>query len=179
MSVALRRPRLHTVAAPAIPAADVVAPAAYVGLVTRAIAFGLDAALINGVAILTAALAVLTLSVVDVPKALDTFAVAAGAALYVLWGIGYFVTFWSTTGQTPGNRAMRIRVQASSGGRLRPRRGAPRLVRPPPAAGAPALWRAAAPAPPAVRRLPRDPGRRPPPRPAGLARADCRRRVAR
>src|SRR3954447_8342202 len=128
MSVALRRPRLHTVAAPAIPAADVVAPAAYVGLVTRAIAFGLDAALINGVAILTAALAVLTLSVVDVPKALDTFAVAAGAALYVLWGIGYFVTFWSTTGQTPGNRAMRIRVQASSGGRLRPRRALLRFV---------------------------------------------------
>ena len=104
-------------------------PADYVGLVTRALAFGLDAAVINAAAILTAAIVALTLSLVSVPKEVRTVAVACGAALYVVWGIGYFVTFWSTTGQTPGSRAMRIRVQAASGGgRLKPRRALLRFV---------------------------------------------------
>ena len=36
--------------------------------------------------------------------------------LFLLWTIGYFATFWSTTGQTPGDRLMRIRVcDADSG----------------------------------------------------------------
>src|SRR5207245_2447115 len=30
--------------------------------------------------------------------------------LFVLWTVGYFAFFWSTTGQTPGDRLMRIRV---------------------------------------------------------------------
>ena len=38
-----------------------------------------------------------------------------------MWAVGYFVMFWATTGQTPGNRAMRICVRTTSGGRLRPR----------------------------------------------------------
>jgi uncharacterized RDD family membrane protein YckC len=95
----------------------------YVGLVTRAIAFGLDAALLNAVAIVTAAIVALTFSIVTIPDELRTVAVAAGGALYVLWVVGYFVTFWATTGQTPGSRALRIRVRAADGGeRLRPRR---------------------------------------------------------
>ena len=53
---------------------------------------------------------------------------AAGGAVYVLWGIAYFVTFWSTTGQTPGNRVMRIQVVPSGGGRLRPRRALVRFA---------------------------------------------------
>ena len=51
-----------------------------------------------------------------------------GGALYVLWVVGYFVTFWATTGQTPGNRMLRIRVRAAGGERIRPRR-APRPSR--------------------------------------------------
>jgi uncharacterized RDD family membrane protein YckC len=104
------------------------ATGAYVGLVTRAIAFGLDAALINAVAILTSAVVALTFSVVTVPKELQTVAIAAGGALYVVWSVGYFVTFWATTGQTPGSRALRIRVRAASGGTLRPRRALLRFV---------------------------------------------------
>jgi uncharacterized RDD family membrane protein YckC len=39
------------------------------------------------------------------------------------------VTFWSTTGQTPGSRLMRIRVRPSHGaGTLKPRRAFVRLI---------------------------------------------------
>jgi uncharacterized RDD family membrane protein YckC len=104
------------------------ASTAYVGLVTRAIAFALDAALLNVVAIVTAAIVSLTFSVVSIPEELRTLAVAAGGAAYALWAVGYFVTFWSTTGQTPGNRVMRVRVRTASGGRMRPRRALVRFV---------------------------------------------------
>ncbi len=100
----------------------------YVGLVTRAIAFALDAALINVIAIVTAAVVALGMSVLNIPDELRKIAVAIGGALYVLWAIGYFVTFWSTTGQTPGNRAVGIRVEPSTGGRLPPRRALLRFV---------------------------------------------------
>lgn len=117
---ARRRPAAAVRAEPVATATE--AHEAYVGLVTRALAFGLDAALINAVAILTSAVVALTFSVVTVPKELKTVAVAAGGALYVIWSVGYFVTFWATTGQTPGSRALRIRVRAASGGPVRPRR---------------------------------------------------------
>jgi uncharacterized RDD family membrane protein YckC len=61
-------------------------------------------------------------SVVNVPEELETRTVAAGGATYLAWSIGYFVAFWSTTGQTPGNRLLGIRVRPVAGDRLRPRR---------------------------------------------------------
>jgi uncharacterized RDD family membrane protein YckC len=97
-------------------------PADYVGLVTRVMAFAVDAVVINVVAIVTGAVIALFLSVISVPKELDTIVAAVGGASYVLWTIGYFVTFWSTTGQTPGNRLLKIRVVAAGGERLKPRR---------------------------------------------------------
>ena len=36
---------------------------------------------------------------------------AVGAVLAALWAAGYFVFFWTTTGQTPGARVMRMRVR--------------------------------------------------------------------
>jgi uncharacterized RDD family membrane protein YckC len=107
---------------------DVSVPGPYVGLVTRAIAFALDAALINVIAILTAAVFGLTFSVVPIPDELRTLAIAAGGTVYFLWVVGYFVAFWSTAGQTPGSRVLRIRVQPASGDRLRPRRALLRFV---------------------------------------------------
>jgi uncharacterized RDD family membrane protein YckC len=101
---------------------------AYVGLLTRAIAFGLDAALINAVAIVAAAIAALASSIVTIPQALRTVAVIAAGALYLLWTIGYFVSFWSTTGQTPGDRALRIRVRATGDGGLSWQRSLVRFV---------------------------------------------------
>ncbi len=41
---------------------------------------------------------------------------------------GYFVVFWSTTGQTPGSRLMQIRVQNGRGGTVRVRHAVLRLL---------------------------------------------------
>jgi uncharacterized RDD family membrane protein YckC len=112
-------------AAPAAVAVDAVAvtPGPYIGLITRALAFAVDATVINVIAIVTAAVVSLTLSVLELPSKLDTVVAAVSGTVYLLWTIAYFVTFWSTGGQTPGDRVMRIRVMPASGpGRLLPRR---------------------------------------------------------
>jgi uncharacterized RDD family membrane protein YckC len=93
----------------------------YIGLATRVIAFVLDAALINLVAVVVEVGAALILSLLHLPHGLKAVVIALGAAAYVLWTIGYFAAFWSTTGQTPGNRVMQIRVVSLSGGPLKPR----------------------------------------------------------
>ena len=102
----------------------------YEGLVTRGIAFAIDAAIIDLVAIVVAGGVALALSVLSIPgDSLDTVLIAAGGALFLAWSVGYFVTFWSTTGQTPGSRLMRITVcAADDGGILRPRRAAVRFA---------------------------------------------------
>jgi uncharacterized RDD family membrane protein YckC len=99
-----------------------------VGLVTRALAFAVDAAIVNAVAIVTAAVVSLTFSVVTVPNEVQVAAAAVGGVVYLLWTVGYFTTFWSTTGQTPGSRVLRIRVLAASGDRLPPRRALVRFI---------------------------------------------------
>ena len=86
------------------------APPAYVGIVTRAIAFAVDAAVIQLVAIVVAGTFALILSVVSPPDKFDDVLVVLGGAAYALWLVGYFVVFWSATGQTPGNRLLQIRV---------------------------------------------------------------------
>jgi uncharacterized RDD family membrane protein YckC len=100
----------------------------YVGLVTRTIAFALDAALINTVAIVVGAVLALVYSVLPGSDPLPPALAVAGGAVFVAWVIGYFVAFWTTTGETPGNRLMRIRVERDDGTRLRPRHAALRLV---------------------------------------------------
>ena len=82
----------------------------YEGLATRAIAFAVDAAAINVIAFAVAGIVALVLSVLSVPDWLENVLVGMAGVLFLLWTIGYFATFWSTTGQTPGDRLMRIRV---------------------------------------------------------------------
>jgi len=101
---------------------------AYGGFVTRTIAFAIDAAVINLTGIVVAVVVTLVFSVIPASDDLKSAVVAAGAALYVAWTIAYFVTFWTTTGQTLGNRAMRIRVARVDGTPLRPRHGLVRLI---------------------------------------------------
>lgn len=88
----------------------------YEGLVTRSIAFAVDAAVINLVAITVGAVIALTLSVLSIPSDLEKVLAALGGAAYIAWSIGYFATFWSTTGQTPGDRLMRIKVCSADDG---------------------------------------------------------------
>ena len=99
----------------------------YIGLVTRIIAFAIDAAIINVVALLVGVVITLVSSVLPASKQRDAILVAVGGVIYALWVIGYFVTFWTTTGQTPGNRLMEIRVVREDWSRLRPRHAITRL----------------------------------------------------
>ena len=106
------------------------AAADYTGLVTRAIGFGIDAVIIDLAAVVVAAIVALALSLFNVPSEIDTALAALGAIVFVVWGAAYFVTFWSTTGQTPGARVMRFRVLApgANGGHIGPRRALVRLI---------------------------------------------------
>jgi uncharacterized RDD family membrane protein YckC len=106
------------------PAAD------YTGLVTRAIGFGIDAVIIDLAAVIVTAIIALALNLFDVPSKIDTALAALGAVVFLVWSVAYFVTFWSTTGQTPGARIMRFRVLApgAQGGHIAPRRALVRLL---------------------------------------------------
>ena len=102
----------------------------YAGLVTRTVAFVIDAAIINGVAFLLVAGASLVLSMFgssidDLP---DWLVVAVGAGGWLVLAGSYFVGSWVLTGQTVGMRVMAIRVMKRDGGHVSVWRGLRRLV---------------------------------------------------
>jgi uncharacterized RDD family membrane protein YckC len=121
-AVQAARPEDTTPAARAHPAEP-----AYQGLVTRAIAFVLDAAIINLVAMVVAIALGLAVSVLPLPNSLDPVLVSLGGLAYLLWSTGYFVVFWSSTGETPGDRLMHIRVCTDDGRPPAPLRALVRL----------------------------------------------------
>ena len=82
----------------------------YAGLATRTIAFALDAAVINGAAVITGVAIGLGVSILHLGEQAEILIAAALGLAYVVWSVVYFLFFWSTSGQTPGNRVMRIRV---------------------------------------------------------------------
>lgn len=86
------------------------APQRYVGLVTRLLGFVVDVLVINLVAAFSWAVVALTMSALNVPDGVDTAIVGIMGFLYLVWAGGYFVAFWSGTGQTPGARALEFRV---------------------------------------------------------------------
>src|SRR3954462_452883 len=121
---ALTSPRRAEVAtAPVVHVVD-----GYGGLVTRAIAAAIDALLINLAALFVAAVVALVLSIFPVPHDTKTVLAVIGGVLFAVWVVAYFVTFWTTTGQTPGDRVMRIQVVREDGGSLNPWRAALRLA---------------------------------------------------
>ncbi len=91
---------------------------AYAGLVTRAIAIVIDAALINVAALAVTGAVLLVESVFSLSHKHHGIAAALAIALFVVWVVSYFVVFWTTTGQTPGSRVMQIRVTRTDGSRL-------------------------------------------------------------
>jgi uncharacterized RDD family membrane protein YckC len=111
----------------ASPATNGVAPRApdppsppgspYSGLATRMLACAIDLLVIQAVAWTVGAVAAVAASVLDFSEDLETLLIAAGVVVASLWTAGYFVFFWSTTGQTPGDRVMQIRVQDAGDGR--------------------------------------------------------------
>jgi uncharacterized RDD family membrane protein YckC len=100
----------------------------YIGLITRGIAFVIDAALISLIAFLVGAAVALIGSLFHFPHELNTILKVVGGVAYVLWAAGYFVGFWSATGQTPGDRVMQIRVVTTDLERVKPIRGIVRCV---------------------------------------------------
>jgi uncharacterized RDD family membrane protein YckC len=86
------------------------APVMYAGLVTRTIAIVIDALLIDAVALSATGAVLLLQSVFGLSRIDHVLAIVAGGALFAVWVVGYFVTFWTTTGQTPGSRVMQIRL---------------------------------------------------------------------
>jgi uncharacterized RDD family membrane protein YckC len=88
----------------------------YAGFVTRAIAFAIDVALVDLAAVTVAIVVGLGVSAFELPDVVVTIAIAAGAVAYLVWFVGYFAMFWSTTGQTPGARVMGVRVVCADGG---------------------------------------------------------------
>jgi uncharacterized RDD family membrane protein YckC len=104
------------------PAQAATSTSTYAGLVTRAIAFAIDALIIDIAALATGAVVALALSLLSISKEANAIILAIGGVAFVLWSVGYFVVFWSTTGQTPGNRIMHIRVvRAVDGESIAPR----------------------------------------------------------
>jgi len=81
----------------------------YAGVATRAIALAADLLVIHVFILVVGALLGLVASLVGELRPEWLVATLVGAA----WGLTvtiYFVLFWSITGQTPGMRAMRLRV---------------------------------------------------------------------
>jgi uncharacterized RDD family membrane protein YckC len=120
-------PPASAVVPAAAPLTVPVAPA-YAGLVTRAVAFVIDAAIILAVELLVGVSGVVIVGVLHLPHAINTILVILGGWLAIVWSVGYFVGFWSTTGQTPGSRVMLIRVLAENGNLLRPSRALVRCI---------------------------------------------------
>jgi uncharacterized RDD family membrane protein YckC len=86
----------------------------FAGVATRGVALVVDAALAQAAYLVVAASVGLVLGLVDqLHSSWLTGALAGGGWLLVV--AFYFVGFWSVTGQTPGMRLMRLRVQVRSG----------------------------------------------------------------
>jgi uncharacterized RDD family membrane protein YckC len=86
----------------------------YAGVATRAVALAMDLAIVHVLVLVGAGLIGLVASLVGDLRPEWLVAALAGAA----WGLSvtiYFVLFWSVTGQTPGMRAMRLRVVVNDG----------------------------------------------------------------
>jgi uncharacterized RDD family membrane protein YckC len=89
----------------------------YAGLVTRTLAFAIDIAIIDAAALVTGGIVALGLSALKLPDEVKTVLAAVGAALALVWGIGYFAWFWSAAGQTPGDRVLGLQVLRADTGR--------------------------------------------------------------
>jgi uncharacterized RDD family membrane protein YckC len=99
-------------AAPATTAGDLNEPAVaadYAGLVTRAIALAIDAAIVQGALLLIAGMLSLIASLVGGVE-FGTVAKVLTAVGWVVVTAGYFVVGWSTAGQTLGMRSMELSV---------------------------------------------------------------------
>jgi uncharacterized RDD family membrane protein YckC len=86
----------------------------FAGAATRAAAFGIDAAVILLAFVSLSALVALVSSLVGTLRPQWLVGMLLGSGLLLLAG-GYFVTFWSGAGQTPGMRLLHLRLLGPGG----------------------------------------------------------------
>jgi uncharacterized RDD family membrane protein YckC len=99
----------------------------YAGLATRGAALAFDALAALAIFVTGSAVAALIASLVGGVRPHWLAGTLLGAAWLVVAG-GYFTLFWSTAGQTPGMRLMRLRVRRENGGGLSLGRAIVRVV---------------------------------------------------
>ncbi len=102
---------------------------AYAGLVTRAVAFAADVAIVQAILFaigVVVALIIGAFSNFNLDGNVETI-LGAAAGWFTALGL-YLVSFWSLTEQTPGMRALGIEVTSCAGERLSLRRSLMRLV---------------------------------------------------
>jgi uncharacterized RDD family membrane protein YckC len=117
-AAALSPPAPVSVPPPAAAAAPATGADVCAGLVTRTVAFAADAAIITLVAATVGVVVGLGVSALHLPEQANALIATALGGLGFIWSVAYFVFFWSSTGQTPGDRLMAIAVLDS--GRRRP-----------------------------------------------------------
>jgi uncharacterized RDD family membrane protein YckC len=99
------------------------------GLVTRALALGLDIVLLNlGFFAASALVAVVAAVFLPDPSGVSTPALAVGTAAWLTAGAVYLITFWGLAGQTPGMRFLGIRIEADGSRRIGLGRSLRRLI---------------------------------------------------
>jgi uncharacterized RDD family membrane protein YckC len=101
----------------------------YAGIVTRAVAFVADLLILNGLLLGGAVVVGLIIEAFGTfAPHLDTGDVAIAGVAWSIAFATYFTSWWSLTGQTPGMRALGIKVLPTRGERLPPRRGLVRTI---------------------------------------------------
>jgi uncharacterized RDD family membrane protein YckC len=99
------------------------------GIVSRALAFGIDVALLNIGFFAASALVALAASVfLPDPSGVSTPALAVGAGVWLVAGAMYLLLFWSLAGQTPGMRFLGVAIEADGSRELGLGRAVRRLI---------------------------------------------------
>jgi uncharacterized RDD family membrane protein YckC len=105
------------------------ATTSYAGIVTRAVAFALDVAILYGVLFLVGTVVALIIGAFtnfNLDGDLET--ILGAAAIWIVASFIYCIAFWSLAGQTPGARLLGIEVLRCEGGHLSAWRSFVRMV---------------------------------------------------
>jgi len=103
-------------------------PSANAGLVSRALALGIDVAIVNlGFTALAAAVAFIGSALGADSGSASEQTLVVGTTVWLITGGLYLLTFWTRVGQTPGMRFLRIRLDSHGRQRLRLRKSMRRL----------------------------------------------------
>jgi len=99
------------------------------GAVSRTVAIAIDAVILNAAFLALSGMITLVASLAfGAGGEASAPAIAIGAAAWIVAGSLYLTSFWALTGQTPGMRFVRIRLDSEDGRRIGLRRAVRRLI---------------------------------------------------